>query len=67
MINLDEAWNWYVTAREHLYLFGRLGEKHRDGLGWDGPLGRDDKLKDLESETILTDTPEPRPNTRIRF
>ena len=54
MINLDDAWSWYVTTRTQLQLFGRLGRKHWDGLPWDGPLGRDDKLKRLESEAVVT-------------
>src|SRR5262245_33135990 len=34
----------------------RLGEKHWNNLPWDGDLGRDDRLKDLVSEEILTDS-----------
>ena len=54
MMNLDDAWNWYVTTRNQLQFFGRLGRKHWDHLPWDGPLGRDDKLKELESGAIVT-------------
>ena len=54
MINLNDAWIWYVTSREQLKLFGRLGRKHWDELPWDGTLGRDDKLKSLEAEAIVT-------------
>jgi len=35
-------------------LFDRLGRKHWDSLPWDGPLGRDDQLKNLESGAITT-------------
>ena len=35
MIDLDEAWNWYVTTRNQLKLFGRLGQKHWDELPWE--------------------------------
>jgi hypothetical protein len=54
MIGLDDAWNWYETTRKQLQLFGRLGRKHWDHLRWDGTLGRDEKLKSLEAEEIIT-------------
>ncbi len=54
MRNVDDAWKWYVTTRTQLRLFGRLGRKHWDGLPWDGSLGRDDKLKDIDSEAVVT-------------
>ena len=53
-MNLDDAWNWYVTTRSQLQLFGRLGGKHRDSLPWERSLGKDDKLKELESGAIVT-------------
>ncbi len=54
MIDLDDAWTWYVTTRNQLKLFGRLGQKHWDELPWDGALGKDDKLKSMEAEVIVT-------------
>ena len=54
MIDLDDGWTWYVTTRQQLKLFGRLGRKHWEGLPWDGTLGDDDKLKSLEAEVIVT-------------
>jgi hypothetical protein len=56
MMNLDDAWNWYVTTRKQLRLFGRLGRKHWDHLPWDGPLGMDDHIKLIESDVIVTDS-----------
>ncbi len=53
MMALDEAWNWYVQTRRHLNLFSRLGERHWQALPWDGPLGRDDRLKPLEADDIV--------------
>jgi hypothetical protein len=53
MITLDDAWKWYETTRTHTQAFGRLGGKHWDALPWDGQLGGDDKLKNLESGTIV--------------
>ncbi len=54
MIDLEDAWTWYVTTRKQLRLFGRLGRKHWDKLPWDGKLGEDDALKNLESESVVT-------------
>jgi hypothetical protein len=53
MIDLNDAWTWYVTTRNQLKLFGRLGQKHWDNLPWDGKLGQDDKLNSLEAEVIV--------------
>jgi hypothetical protein len=53
MMTLDEARDWYFTARSHLELFGRFGKKHWDGLPWDGPLGKDNAFKELESDRIV--------------
>jgi hypothetical protein len=53
MIDLEDAWTWYVTTRVQLKLFGRLGRKHWDELPWDGTLGKDEKLKSLEAEAIV--------------
>lgn len=54
MIGLHDAWNWYETTRKQLQLFGRLGRKRWDQLHWDGTPGKDEKLKSLESEKIVT-------------
>jgi hypothetical protein len=53
MMSLGDAWDWYVKTKKQLMLFGRIGRKHWDNLPWDGPLGRDDKLKSLESAAII--------------
>jgi hypothetical protein len=53
MMDLDDAWSWYVTNRDQLQSFGRLGRKHWDHLPWDGSLGKDAKLRGLESGAIL--------------
>ena len=52
-MTLRDAWHWYVTTRNQLQLFGRLGRKHWDELPWDGSLGRDNTLKGLESGAIV--------------
>jgi hypothetical protein len=53
MIDLDDAWAWYITTREQVKLFGRLSRKHWEKLPWDGELGEDDKLKTVEAEAIV--------------
>lgn len=53
MMTLDDAWSWYVETRRHLRLFSRIGERHWNDLPWDGPLGRDDRLKPLEAQDII--------------
>jgi hypothetical protein len=53
MMTLEDAWRWHETTKRHINLFGRIGQKYWDGLAWDGPLGRDDKLKSLESGVIV--------------
>ncbi len=53
MITLDDAWCWYETTQTHMQIFGRLGFKHWDALPWDGQLGSDDKLRNLDSNTIV--------------
>jgi hypothetical protein len=52
-MDLDDAWSWYVTTRKQMQWFGRLGRKHWDDLPWEGPLGKDDQLKGLESGAIV--------------
>jgi hypothetical protein len=56
MMTLDDAWNWYVTTKKQLRLFGRIGRKHWEDLPWDGKLGKDEKLKTLISSDIVADT-----------
>jgi hypothetical protein len=53
MMTLDEAWRWYETNRAHLQSFARVGAKYWDELPWDGALGRDDRLRLLESAVIV--------------
>ncbi len=56
MMDLDDAWHWYVTTRKQLQLSGRLGRKHWDDLPWGGPLGRDDHFKQLGSDVVVADS-----------
>lgn len=54
--SLDDAWNWYESARRLARAMGRLGEKHWNNLPWDGDLGRDNHLNNLASAEILNDS-----------
>jgi hypothetical protein len=53
--SLDDAWRWYESARQLAETLARLGEKHWTNLPWDGALGRDDRLNQLTSASILSD------------
>jgi hypothetical protein len=52
MKSLDEAWRWFKQTKSQLQRFGRPGRRYWDDLDWDGSLGRDDELKNLEGEHI---------------
>jgi hypothetical protein len=51
--SLADAWRWYEAVRLLARTMVRLGEKHWNNLPWDGDLGRDNHLKDLNSVDIL--------------
>jgi len=53
---LDDAWNWYKSARRLARTMERMGEKHWDNLPWDGDLGQDDHLRELASSEVLNDS-----------
>jgi hypothetical protein len=50
---LDDAWDWYQSARQLARIMGRLGEKHWTNLPWNGDLGRDNYLQGVESAEVL--------------
>jgi hypothetical protein len=56
MMTFDDAWNWYVTTKKQLMLFGRIGRKHWKNLPWEGDLGKDDELRSLVAEEIIAST-----------
>jgi hypothetical protein len=56
MTELDGAWAWYEAARATLRVAERLGEKYWDDLPWDGMMGRDNRLRDIESDKLLRNT-----------
>lgn len=55
MMALADAWRWYQGIREQAKLVRRFAEKHWDALPWDGVLGRDAYLCDLDPKR-LTDS-----------
>ena len=50
---LADAWTWYESTRQSALTLVRLGEKHWDALPWNGDLGRDERLKALDSAKVL--------------
>jgi hypothetical protein len=56
MMTLDEAWDWYSTTKRQLDLLARIGRRHWDKLPWDGAIGKDEKLRGIESRSIIDDT-----------
>jgi hypothetical protein len=56
MMDLDEAWDWYVKTWEQLALLGRIGRKHWKALPWQGELGKDENLRHIEAEDIVADS-----------
>lgn len=51
-ISLEDAWDWYRSVRELTLAMQTLGAKHWDALPWDGPLGRDNRLRGIGAEEI---------------
>jgi hypothetical protein len=49
-----DAWRWYESARAVALAMRRLGRRHWASLPWAGPLGRDDRLRNLEASEVLT-------------
>jgi hypothetical protein len=51
--SLEDAWKWYRGVRELTLSMARLGESYWADLPWDGPLGRDTRLQDLNPSEIV--------------
>src|SRR4051794_3636572 len=47
MTTLKDAWSWYEATWATLRLAERLAETYWDDLPWDGPMGRDQVLRDV--------------------
>jgi hypothetical protein len=50
--SLDDAWRWYESARTLTLAMQRLGRRRWRELPWEGNLGRDEHLKQLDSADI---------------
>jgi hypothetical protein len=55
MNTLEEAWQWYEGTLHQLEVLGRLGRKYWNDLPWEGSLGRDNSLRDLQGEALATE------------
>jgi hypothetical protein len=51
--SLEDAWKWYTSVRELTLAMLAMGKKHWDALPWDGPLGQDDRLRQIQAIEIL--------------
>ncbi|MGP0068267.1 MAG: hypothetical protein ACLQGP_32310 [Isosphaeraceae bacterium] len=56
MMTLDEAWDCYKTTKRQLDLLARIGWKHWDNLAREGEIGKDERLRTVESRAIIADT-----------
>jgi hypothetical protein len=56
MKSLAEAWKWYQDTKKYLGVIKRLGERYWNHLDWEGPLGKDDKLKEIDAREIVDGT-----------
>jgi hypothetical protein len=54
IVTLADAWQWYMNAQTLTSALQRLGGIHWDSLPWEGALGRDNRLRDLEKNTVVT-------------
>jgi len=50
--SLADAWKWYTSVRDLTRSMKSLGTKYWDALPWDGPLGQDNRLRELEASKI---------------
>jgi hypothetical protein len=55
MTELDPAWAWYEATRATLKVAERLGDKYWDDLAWAGAMGRDNRLRTVESDVLRRD------------
>jgi hypothetical protein len=51
--SLPDAWRWYLSTKALTSVMQRLGKKHWDALPWEGDLGKDEHLHELESVVIV--------------
>jgi hypothetical protein len=51
--SLEDAWDWYRAVRVLTDSMDRLGRRYWESLPWEGELGRDNRLRDLQASDIL--------------
>jgi hypothetical protein len=56
MTSLEDAWRWYQATRQQLRLIQRLARRYWTELPWDGPLGRDDQIRDVDASGLVLET-----------
>ncbi len=52
MRTLEDAWAWYQDTKSMLRSMHRLGSKHWESLPWEGPLGKDDRVNELDGPDV---------------
>ncbi len=52
MTTLDDAWRWYGSIRQQAKLTSRLAGKYWPDLPWEGVIGRDDFIRDINPEHL---------------
>jgi hypothetical protein len=52
IVSLADALRWYESVRAQTFTMRRLAKKHWDKLPWDGELGRDEQLRQLDGAVI---------------
>lgn len=50
---LDDAWKWYSSVHQTTLAMLAMGKKHWDALPWEGALGRDERLRQIQASEIL--------------
>ncbi len=52
MKNLEEAWSWYEETTRALGVANRLGNLYWDELPWEGRMGKDEHLKEVDGPAL---------------
>jgi hypothetical protein len=52
MTTLKEVWSWYEETTQALEVAERLGNRHWDNLPWEGDLGKDEDLKEVDGPEL---------------
>lgn len=56
MKTLEDAWDWYVGARNQFRLIGRLARRHWERLPWEDVLARDDHFRLLDRQEVVAES-----------